>query len=190
MVLHVEQIEVGGLDKNLSYVVYNKKSKEGIIVDPAGDYDKIEEFIDDNKIKVLFIVNTHGHHDHIEGNDHFKTKYASEVIGHELGKQELDIRVKKGDEIQISEDVVEVMHTPGHAPDLICLRFGKNLICGDLVFAQGTGRTDLEGSDDGVMKRSLGILFHLPEEIIVWPGHNYGGKKTTIKKIKKDLLGY
>tara|TARA_Y100000310_G_scaffold97848_1_gene95518 strand:- start:844 stop:1416 length:573 start_codon:yes stop_codon:yes gene_type:complete len=190
MGLVVKQLDVKGYDDNFSYVVYHKELKECIVIDPTGDYDIIDAFIKKEKLKVLFIVNTHGHHDHIDGNDYFKTKYAADVIVHELAKQKADVLVKDGDEIQVGNQDISILFTPGHSPDSICLLFGKDLICGDLVFASGTGRTDLDGSNPSQFKRSLGKIFRLDEEIKVWPGHNYGGKSTTIKKIKEELLGY
>jgi glyoxylase-like metal-dependent hydrolase (beta-lactamase superfamily II) len=112
-------------------------------------------------------------------------------MGYMEARHHVDIQLFNMDEIEIGDEVIIVMHTPGHSVDSVCLLFGKHLVCGDLVFAGGsTGRVDLEGSDGMQLKRSLGKLFKLDEEIVVYPGHNYGGKKTSIEKIKKMLLDY
>ncbi len=190
MALRLIQIPVGGYDKNLSYIVYDDKSREGIIIDPAGDYEQIEKAIKKTKMSVMGVVNTHGHSDHIEANDYFMTKYSAKAIGHVLAKQKVDMRVVNGDEIELGSEKIIVMHMPGHSKDSICLFFGSNLVCGDLVFASGPGRRDLAGGNEADFKRSLGKLFKLDDNIVIWPGHDYGGKKTSVGKIKKEMLRY
>ncbi len=190
MGLIVEQIEVGGLDDNLSYVVWDSDSNDAVIVDPCGDFDKIEKVVVAKKVNVLFIVNTHGHSDHVEGNDHFKKKYDAEIVAHEKSPHKVDIRLVDNDEIEVGFGLITVKYLPGHSEDSMALVCDDHIIVGDVVFCKGHGRTDLKGGDEGVLKRSLGKLFRMGDDKIVWPGHNYGGKKTTVGEIKKEMLGY
>tara|TARA_Y100000310_G_scaffold116818_1_gene115501 strand:- start:1756 stop:2328 length:573 start_codon:yes stop_codon:yes gene_type:complete len=190
MVLKVEQVEVGGLDDNLSYVVWDSDSNDAVVVDPCGELKKIEKVVKDKRLNVLFIVNTHGHDDHVEGNDEFKKKYDAEIVAHKNSPHKVDIRLEDGDEIEVGFGIIVVRYLPGHSEDSIVLVCDENVLVGDVVFCRGHGRTDLKGGDEGLLKRSLGKLFRMGDDKVVWPGHNYGGKKTTVGKIKESMLGY
>lgn len=79
---------------------------------------------------------------------------------------------------------VEVLHTPGHTPGSVCLRVGERLITGDTLFVQGCGRVDLPGGDGHALMRSLGRLAALPDDLVVYPGHDYGGAAAPLGRVK------
>ena len=180
------------------YIVYSQKSKEGIIVDPGGDRDKILKTIEENELHIKNIVLTHGHGDHIGAVLELREKLAAPVLIHEddlimlqdaninlsssmaIGSVEIkpDKLLKDGDTIETGDLKVEVIHTPGHTPGCISLKVGKYLLSGDTLFKSSIGRTDLIGGNfDEIIKSIKEKLLVLDDEVIVLPGH---GDKTTI----------
>jgi len=75
----------------------------------------------------------------------------------------------------VGDNLIKVLHTPGHSPGSICLYWDGNLISGDLVFAEGIGRTDIPGGSMSLLKKSIRDIMTLPGDTIIWPGHSYGG---------------
>lgn len=99
----------------------------------------------------------------------------------------VDITVKDGDMIKIGEEELQVIHTPGHTPGGICLYNSPDLITGDTLFVGGLGRTDFPGgSHQQLIQSIVDRLLVLPEETIVWPGHGYGGTRSTIGEEKRE----
>ncbi|MDY7032539.1 MAG: MBL fold metallo-hydrolase [Thermodesulfobacteriota bacterium] len=192
--LFVRQVEVGKLAV-FSYVVADRESREGLIIDPGGSPGKILNVVDEDGIKIRYIVNTHSHNDHIAFNAETLSKTGAQLIIHELEAKSLtriykgifnrmlggrpspepDVLVKDGDSIRIGGSSLEVIHTPGHSKGGICLYSDDNLFTGDTLFVGGIGRTDLPGGSLKVLLHSIEKrLLALPDETIVWPGHNYG----------------
>ena len=179
---------------------------EGLVVDPAGGVEQIISAAQANKIKIKYIVNTHGHVDHIAGNADMKSRTNAEIIVHADDASMLvttpsmvlrmfgakpsppaDITLKDGDIITVGNVKLNVLHTPGHTPGGICLFVDGYVMTGDTLFVGGVGRTDLPGGSWRVMLKSIREkLLTLPDETVVLPGHNYGSTKTsTIGKERK-----
>jgi len=85
------------------------------------------------------------------------------------------VRVDSGDTLKLAEVEIEFLHTPGHTPGSQCFLVRESLVSGDTLFVQGCGRVDLPGADPDEMYRSLQRLSELPDEVMLLPGHNYGG---------------
>lgn len=175
MTLKIEQILVGRM-ANFSYILYDTETLESIVVDPSWDLEKIFDFLKINKLSVKYIINTHTHFDHILGNDQISLMTGAKVIQHQNSNEPHDISVKNGNLISFGKSKIQVVFTPGHSPDSICLLIDdKYLITGDTLFVGNCGRTDLPGSDASQMYESLFYtIIKMDDSLIVYPGHNYG----------------
>jgi len=204
--LIIKQLIVGPLQV-CCYFVGCSKTKEIIIIDPGGDEDFIIETIETLKLKPIMIVNTHAHPDHTAGNRALKQIFNLPIAMHEadggsfLSQVSLflgsmfgappspspDILLKDEDEIKIGKINLKIIHTPGHTPGSICLYYPGHIFTGDTLFVGAVGRTDLPGGSWETLINSIKTkLFTLPEDTIVWPGHNYGEKPhSTIGEEKK-----
>jgi hydroxyacylglutathione hydrolase len=195
----IEQIKAGYMDV-FCYIVSCPVKKEALVIDPAGNEEDIVERINDNGLVLKYIVNTHGHADHTCGNAKMKDLTGARIIMHEeddnifnspegqvMARQmgfalspHADIFVKDGDEISVGDVTLKVIHTPGHSPGGICLLGDGNLFTGDTLFVGAIGRTDLPGASyEDFMDSINRKLMTLPEETIVWPGHDYGISPTS-----------
>ncbi len=192
--MQVETFAVNTFGVNC-YVVYAKG--EAIVVDPGGPSEAVLAFLEREGLKVLAIVNTHGHADHIAGNRWFIEKTGAPLLIHEadaeylsdpslhLGPQlYLDVPGSKagrlladGDRIEIGGESLTVMHTPGHTGGGISLLGPSFVLSGDTLFKGSVGRWDFPSSDEMELQGSLFRLATLPPETVVYPGH---GPSTTI----------
>lgn len=201
----IEQMTVGMMGV-CCYLVGCAETRKGLIIDPGGDEDDILAACARQEIAVEYIVNTHGHPDHVCGNAKIKAATGAKIVMHaddaaffskgdvklffsQLGlpaSPEPDITVEDGDAVEIGRISLKVIHTPGHTPGGICLYNSPNLFSGDTLFSGGVGRTDFPGGDTGLLLRSIKEkLLTLPPETVVWPGHGYGGDRSTIDLERK-----
>ncbi|MFO7971280.1 MAG: MBL fold metallo-hydrolase [Desulfobacterales bacterium] len=196
----IKQIPLGPFQV-MTYLVACSHTREAVIIDPAGEEDKILALIQTHGFKVKYILNTHGHSDHVLGNPKLKEVFNVPVCMHEAddrffsdpavrekSSKELglpppdpaDIRLKNEDIVEVGTLNIQVIHTPGHTPGSVCYLVDGNLFCGDTLFVGAVGRTDLIGGSFETLLESLEKkLIALPKETIVWPGHNYGDTPTS-----------
>jgi hydroxyacylglutathione hydrolase len=166
--------------QNFSYVVFDENDKVGVIIDPSWDLEKILEFLEKNKISAKYIINTHTHFDHVLGNDQIAEITKAAIIQHEKSTLKKDRSVTEGEIINIGDIELEVLHTPGHSEDSICLIVDKeDIITGDTLFVGNIGRVDLPGSSPDSMYDSLSRIARLEDSLVVYPGHNYGMTPTS-----------
>jgi glyoxylase-like metal-dependent hydrolase (beta-lactamase superfamily II) len=173
-----KQIPVG-TSQNFSYIIGDESTKKAALVDPAWEVDKLLQMCSDMGLTVSYVINTHSHHDHVEGNDAASRRTGAKVVAHVTSPVHKDIPVKDGDTIKIGDIDVRAIHTPGHCSDHICLLFDGKLLTGDTLFVGECGRTDLAGSNSGDMYDSLNKLLKLDDKLEVYPGHDYGAKKSS-----------
>jgi len=188
MTFKIEQIPVGKM-ANFTYLIIDNEEKEIAIVDPSWDLEKIFAIINKNQYTVTYIINTHSHFDHVLGNDQIIAVAKCKVIQHENSLEKHDISVNDGDKFMIGKTIVQVLFTPGHSKDSICLIVdSKIIITGDTLFVGNCGRTDLPGSDPEEMYNSLfEKIIKLDNNMVIYPGHNYGYKPiSTIEEEKKN----
>lgn len=192
-----------------TYLLYDE-SGQCVIIDPAcyEDPEKraLSEFIKKEKLKPVMALNTHCHIDHILGNNFVTKEFSIPLKTHkdslmfiEKGKeyamtfgfevQELkkpDGYLEDGEVIEFGQQQLELIHTPGHADGSICFYHKQSglLLCGDVLFRAGIGRTDLPTGDfDTLIESIKQKLFVLPDDVIVYPGH---GPETTIGEEKRS----
>jgi len=189
----VKQLAVGGADDNFSYVLADEISLEGMVLDPCGDTRIILKSIEEGNIRVKYIVNTHGHSDHIEGNEAVVQATKALTLCHKLDASSArpDIMLKDGDIYKLGELAVKIIHTPGHTPGGICLWVNEVLFTGDTLFVGYCGRTDSPGGSSEALYESL---FHkigeFPDETRIYPGHNYGKRPVSTVGYEKSTNPY
>ncbi len=172
--MKVHQIQVGNM-QNFSYIVEDDETNDAIIIDPSWDLIELELIIKKNDLKIKYIVNTHHHFDHTLGNEAMVESTKAPIIQHESSELKNDISVKDGDSIEFGNSKLKVLHTPGHSKDSICLIGDGKLFSGDTLFVGNCGRIDLPGGSAKELYHSLfDVLYSLDDNLIMYPGHNYG----------------
>ncbi|MGD8917919.1 MAG: hydroxyacylglutathione hydrolase family protein [Nitrosopumilaceae archaeon] len=185
----VHQIQVGGM-QNFTYVVEDENTNEGIVIDPSWDLDKVQEVITRNNLKIKYIVNTHHHFDHTLGNQGMVEFTGAKIIQHEASDLQNDITVKDGDVIKFGDSELQVLHTPGHSKDSVCLIGDGKIFSGDTLFVGNCGRVDLPGGSAKELYHSLlDVLYTLDDNLTLYCGHNYGSSEiSTIGQEKTTNL--
>ena len=170
----VRQLRIGSMDV-FTYILGCEATREALVIDPGGEVDRIIEEARREGLQIKYILNTHGHWDHTVGNDRLKLLTGASIVRH---KQEpgpdIDILLVDEKPFQLGEIVFTVFHTPGHTPGGVCLYAEGQLFTGDTLFVGDSGRTDLPGGHRPTLGASIRRLMELPDETIVWPGHDYG----------------
>jgi len=181
------------------YILYNPDKKEGLIIDPGAEGARLIKFIEQEKICINYIINTHGHPDHIGANRKIKEYTNAPILIHEYDAPMLtrsgsvlslifplessspaaDTFVKDGDLIECAEMKLKVLHTPGHTPGGISLLLDDAIFTGDTLFSGSVGRFDLPGGSEEVLLNSIKKILSLDENLIIYPGH---GPSTTVSE--------
>lgn len=180
------------------YVVSEQDT--AVVIDPVVEVEMILDYLRKQELKLLAIVNTHGHADHIAGNQRLAVETGAPVWIHEadaayladpalnlsqmvLGEGMTSPKAERlltdGDQITVGGTVLTVIHTPGHTPGSICLLGSGALFSGDTLFKASVGRSDFPGGDGKILRQSLQKLKKLPPETIIYPGH---GQETSLKE--------
>lgn len=208
MILKELKIDSWAGDITNCYIVQDEKSKETMVIDPAGDVDRIVEMLDILNAKLKYIYLTHCHGDHIGGVKELKKRYRGQIVAHRNAAEnllnpdisltsyigfegltiEVDARVDDDDLLHLGDMEFRVIHTPGHTSGGSCLycEAEKLLFSGDTLFRGTWGRTDVPtGNFEDVISSITKKLMILPDETIVYPGH---GKSTMIREEKPIYL--
>jgi glyoxylase-like metal-dependent hydrolase (beta-lactamase superfamily II) len=174
--MYVKQLLIGQLNV-FCYIIGCEQTKEAIVIDPGGDEDLILEQASEAGYKIKYIFNTHKHWDHTSGNARLKELTQAKIVIHKLdaeNNKNIDIYLDEENTFQVGEINFQIFHTPGHTSGGICLYSNNQLFTGDTLFVGDSGRTDLPGGDRSALSNSIKMLMKLPDNTIVWPGHNYG----------------
>jgi glyoxylase-like metal-dependent hydrolase (beta-lactamase superfamily II) len=165
----VKKFSVGPYDNNV-YVL--SSGGEALIVDGANDADRILSEV--RGLRVVGIIQTHGHFDHVQALEKLEANHGVPVYAHPADGRTMPVRTQdlgEGDTLKVGDITVRVMHTPGHTPGSLCFVTGSYLISGDTLFPGGPGATDGDTKRFAQVMTSLGRLFALPDDVRVLPGH-------------------
>ena len=178
-----------------SYLVACPETGEALLIDPGGPAAALADQLQENGWRLKWIVNTHGHADHIAGNGLWAAQTGAQIVMHRLDWEffsrpemqdaaraegfpplsRVDLPVEDGMRLPLGRMQAEVLHTPGHTPGAICLYFPGHLFTGDTLFVDAAGRTDLPGGSLNDLIQSLqDKIMPLPDATRIWPGHDYG----------------
>lgn len=195
----VQRLEVGPMGANC-YIVADKATNNAFIIDPGGEPGRIKSVLKKKGLNLKFIINTHGHGDHILGNGHFDVpvyvhrlekdfltdpdKNLSGMFGFLLKVPKATKLLEDGEKILLDNLELEIIHTPGHTPGGISVKLDGVVFTGDTLFAGGIGRTDLPSGDEKALFKSIREkLFSLNDDVVIYPGH---GAESTIGEEKRS----
>jgi len=194
---------VGELETNC-YLLGDERSREGIVIDPGGDFKLIEKALKELNLDVKYIVLTHGHSDHIGVLSELKKYTGAQILIHKedaemLSNPEKNLSVfsynpfsapgadrllKDKDKIRIGQIELEVLHTPGHTEGSISLLTDKVIFTGDLIFCGSVGRTDLPGGSYQRLLRSIqDKILDKTDDTVIYPGH---GPTTSVGEERRN----
>ncbi len=197
----LRQMELGPM-QNFVYLIGDPETRECVAVDPAWEIDAIVEQIEADDMRLTGVLVTHTHQDHVGGHlfghdipgiEELLARVPAKVYVHSAEREFLSgfgsdlVKVESGATLGVGKRTITFVHTPGHTPGSQCFLVEGRLISGDTLFIRSCGRTDLPGSDPKEMYTSLTQrLGALPDDTVVFPGHNYGGTVTTIGDEKRS----
>jgi len=196
---------VGELRANC-YIIAQENSSECVIIDPGEDGERILQFLKGKGLNPVYIINTHGHIDHIGANLFIAEQTGAKILIHQndakmlhdpisnlssflnysVTSKQADYILEDGEILEVSGITIEILHTPGHTKGGICLKIRNCIFTGDTLFAGGVGRTDFpNGSHETLIKSINKKLMALDDETIVYPGH---GESSTIGMERRSNL--
>ncbi len=202
--LYLRQMELGPM-QNFVYLLGDPVARECVAIDPAWDVARVIETADADDMTIVGALVTHTHQDHvggslaswgmpgrIQGVEELLERVRAKVYVHKAEREFLKgfgsdlVKVDNNDTLAVGRFTLTFLHTPGHTPGSQCFLVDGQLISGDTLFIGACGRTDLPGSDPTEMYYSLTQrLAALPDDTVLFPGHNYGGSSSTIAQEKK-----
>ena len=199
----IKKLAVGPIMANC-FIIGCESTKEAAVIDPGDDSDRILMELAKSELNVKYLINTHGHFDHVGANKKLKEVTGAQLAIHPDDEPMLnelshsasmfglsaensppaDILLKHGDEIRFGKITLKVIHTPGHSKGGICLYTKGHLFSGDTLFQGSIGRTDLPGGDyDTLISSIKQNLLAFDDETIVYTGH---GPETNIGYEKRS----
>ena len=192
--MDIRQIKLSRME-TFCYLVGDESTRQCALIDPAFDTDKILHLVKSAGYTVACVINTHGHADHCAGNAAIIKATGAKLMIHAKDADRLkgvvsgvfsaalggrpsprpDVLLKHQDTIPLGGITLTVLHTPGHTPGGICLYTPGHVFTGDTLFVGAVGRTDLPGGSARTLLASIkGNIYTLPDDTVVWPGHDYG----------------
>lgn len=201
--MNLNILTVGDLETNC-YLLVDEATQQAAVIDPGDEADRILKAQQDLHAKLIYIINTHGHGDHIGANSAIAQATGAKIIIHRADAPKLnnpylnlssnfgwgitsppaDRILEDKDTIQLGKLEIEVIHTPGHTEGGITLKVNQVLFTGDTLFASGIGRTDLPGGSYQRLISSIKTrLLIFPDETAIYPGH---GESSTIGRERRE----
>jgi len=156
-----------------------EQNKEAIIIDPVYEkFDLYQQVVEELKLELCFIIDTHTHADHITGAWQLHQKFGAQIVnGEQSICENIQLRLKENEVIKVNNQELKAIYTPGHTDDSYSYYFDDRIFTGDLLLIKSTGRTDFQ---NGSSKQSYDSIFNkilkLPDKTLLYPAHDYNGK--------------
>ncbi len=177
-----EQIPTSG-DRTFSYLIGDEASKEGALIDPGYDAEKLLEHVKRAGLKLKYVINTHSHYDHTGANEPVLRATGAELAAFGRG----DVPLRDGSVLRLGELELKILHTPGHTPDSICILAGDVLVTGDTLFVGKVGGTDYGEGARAQYESLHKKILTLPPETRIFPGHDVGlSPSSTVGREKEN----
>tara|TARA_B100001540_G_scaffold301056_1_gene307107 strand:+ start:17 stop:709 length:693 start_codon:yes stop_codon:yes gene_type:complete len=173
-----------------TYIIASDKGREALIIDPV--IENTEEYLNllnELNLKLVKVIDTHIHADHVTGlNELSKRTNCTKIMGEKSKSEVVDIKVKEDDKVKIDNIELKTIYTPGHTDCSYSFLMNDRVFTGDTLLINGTGRTDFQnGNAEDQYDSLFNKLLKLPEKTLVYPAHDYNGKKfSTIESEKKN----
>ena len=172
-----------------TYLIASAKGREAVIIDPViENVEKYISLLQELDLKLVKVIDTHIHADHITGASKLKkATNCSTIMGEHTPADAVEIKVKDGEKVKIDQIEIKAIYTPGHTSDSYSFLMDKYLFSGDTLLINGTGRTDFQnGSSEDAYNSLFNKLLKLPDDTLLYPGHDYNGRiVSTIGNEKK-----
>ena len=172
-----------------TYLIASAKGREAVIIDPViENVQSYIELLNELDLKLVKVIDTHIHADHVTGASKLKlATNCSTLMGEHTPADAVEIKVKDDEIIKIDQIEIRAMYTPGHTSDSYSFLMNNYLFSGDTLLINGTGRTDFQnGSSKDAYNSLFNKLLKLPDDTMLYPGHDYNGKlSSTIGKEKQ-----
>lgn len=171
-----------------TYLIADKKTKEAALIDPVLEtVDRDLKLIDELGLKLKYVLDTHIHADHITGAGEIRKKTgAKTVVGAGAKVDCVDILIQDEEELTLGDKVIKAYSTPGHTDSCMSFYFEGRIFTGDALLIRGCGRTDFQqGSSEKLYDSVHGKIFTLPDDVQVYPGHDYRGQTASTVEMEK-----
>ena len=173
-----------------TYLIASEKGREAIIIDPVlENIEKYIELLKEFNLQLVKVIDTHIHADHITGASKLKKKTnCTTIMGEHTPSELVELKVKDNEIIKVDQLKIKAIYTPGHTSDSYSFLMNNYLFSGDTLLINGTGRTDFQnGSSTDAYDSIFNKLLKLPEETLLYPGHDYNGEKVSTLKKEKEF---
>ena len=168
-----------GVSGTYTYLLASRRGGEALIIDPVLEkVDRYLQLVEELNLKLVKAADTHLHADHITGLGALRDRtHCITVMGEKSKVDVVSLRIAEGDKLKIEGVSLDVLYTPGHTDDSYSFLMGDRVFTGDTLLIRGTGRTDFQNGDARAQYDSIfGKLLKLPEEMLVFPAHDYKGE--------------
>ena len=172
-----------------TYIISSGKGREALIIDPVIEHsDEYIKILENLELKLVKVIDTHIHADHISGlNELNKRTNCTRIMGEKSKSEVIDIKLKDNENLNIENIELKAIYTPGHTDCSYCYLMNDRVFTGDTLLINGTGRTDFQsGSPLEAYDSLFNKLLKLPEKTLVYPAHDYNGKKNSTIENEKN----
>jgi len=164
-----------------TYLVADPTSRQAVLIDPVLEQTERElTLVQELGLTLTHVLETHVHADHVTASGRLRERTGCQVVAGAGGASCANVHARHGDEVRVGALAFKVLATPGHTDDSVSYLLNDRVFTGDALMVRGTGRTDFQNGSAGQLYDSITqVLFALPDETLVYPGHDYKGRTVT-----------